>query len=118
MCNLCTYQRHWHDYDDQIDSHIRHCIGKKHPESVYAFLLECPERGPIGFEVLAASRGNCDEESHNPQDDDYHCDPADNVKFAAAEYSPIEKTNGEFQKSKCYRMYQIEGSLELVRTRE
>ena len=64
--------------------------------------------------MLVTSRGNCNEESHAPQDDDAYCDPVDDVELAAAKYPPIEKANGDFQKSKGYGMYQIEGSLQLV----
>ncbi len=61
--------------------------------------------------MLAASRGDCNEESQHPQDDDSYRDPADDVEFVAAEYPPIEKADGDFQKTKGYGMYQIEGSL-------
>ena len=65
--------------------------------------------------MLAASRCDCNEEGHHPQDDDSDCDPADYVEFAAAEYPPIEKANGEFQESEGYRVYQVKGGLQLVR---
>ena len=65
--------------------------------------------------MLPASRRDCNEEGHNPQNDDYDCDPADYVEFAAAEYPPIEKANGELQESEGYRVYQVKGGLQLVR---
>lgn len=63
---LSTYQRYRYDDNDEIDRHVSNCIGKKHPEGVHAFLLEYPERSPIGLEVLATSRCNGNEESQNP----------------------------------------------------
>lgn len=66
MYSLFTYQRYWDENKHDIDCHVGNCIREKHSESIHAFLLEDPKRSPIGFEVLAASRGNRDEESHHP----------------------------------------------------
>lgn len=85
-----TYQRYWHDNDDEIDRYVGNGIRKKHPEGIHAFLLEYPERSPVGFEVFVTSRGNCNEESQAPQDDDAYCDPVDDTELTAAEYPPIE----------------------------
>ena len=115
MAALSTYQRDRHDNENEIDSHISDCICKEHPEGIHAFLLECRERAPVGFKMLAASRRDCNEKGHNPQDDDSDCDPAEYIEFAAAEYPPIEKANGEFQESESYRVYQVKGGLQLVR---
>ena len=66
MQSLFTHQRYWDDNEDEIDCHVSNRIREQHSESIHAFLLEDPERSPIGFEVLAASRGNRNEESHHP----------------------------------------------------
>ena len=66
MNNIVTYKRNGHDNEYEVDCHIGDCICKEHPESIDAFLLECRERAPIGFKVLSASRGDCNEKSHNP----------------------------------------------------
>ena len=114
MDGLSTYQRYRHDNKNEIDSHVSDCIRKEHPKSIHAFLLECRERTPVGFNVLAASRRDCNEEGHYPQHDDSDCDPADYIEFAAAEYPPIEKANGELQESEGYGVYQVKGGLQLV----
>ena len=90
MDGLSTYQRYRHDNENKIDSHVSDCIRKEHSEGIHAFLLECRERAPVGFKVLAASSCDCNEEGHHPQDDDSDCGPADYVEFAAAEYPPIK----------------------------
>ena len=117
MDGRSTYQRYRHDNENEIDSHVSDCIRKEHPEGVHAFLLECRERAPIGFKVLAASRRDCNEEGHNPQDDDYDGDPADHVELAAAKYSAIEKANGKFQEPEGYRVDQVKRGLQLVLVR-
>ena len=66
MYAIFTYQRYRYDNNDKIDCHVSNCVRKKHPKGVHAFLLEYQKRSPIGFEVLATSCSNCDEESHNP----------------------------------------------------
>ena len=114
MYGPLTYRRYWYNNNDKIDCHVSNCIRKQHPESIHAFLLECPERSPIRVEVLATSFGNGNDESHNPQNDDSYCEPADDNEFATAKYPAIEKADGNFQKPEGYGMYQIEGSLQLV----
>lgn len=66
MHSLGIYQGYGHDNKYEIDGHVSNCIREKHPESIHAFLLEHAKRTPIGFEVLAASCGNRNEESHTP----------------------------------------------------
>lgn len=114
MYFLFAYQRKWNDNEHEVDCNVGDCIREKHPESIHAFVLKYPDRSPIGFKVLTASRSNCNEESHDPHDDGYYCDPADNVKYATMEESSIKKADGDLQKSKGYRVYQIESSLQLL----
>lgn len=66
MHRLGTYQGYRHDNKYEIDGHVSDCVREKHPESIHAILLEYPKRTPISFKVLAASRGNRNEESHTP----------------------------------------------------
>ena len=111
MYGLLTHQRYWHDNNDEIDCHVSDCIREKHSKCIHAFLFEYRKGSPIGVEVLATSCSNCNEESQHPQDDDSYRNPADDVELVAAEYPPIEKADGDFQKTKGYGIYQIEGSL-------
>ena len=61
----------------------------------------------------AASRRNRNEERHSPEDDNRNRDPAEDVESRAAEDASIEQADGEFQETKRYRVYEIEGGLQL-----